>query len=315
MRVLVAGGSGVIGRQLLPLLDEIGHEVTVLVHTTPVSAGRTRSVTADVLDRAGLIAAVREHEPEAVINLLTAIPRGLNPRTFKRQFALTNRLRSEGAANLVEAACGARMISEGVAFAYAPTGGPIADERRPLWTNGPRAFRPAVGALLELERLTEETRGAVLRFGHLYGPGTMFAPEGTFTDQVRAGKAPIVGDGSGQFSFTHTHDAATAIVAALEKPDVHGALNVVDDRPVEVREWLPAFATLLGAPAPKHVPEWVARMAVGGWGVAYMNQLTGADNRRARRDLDWRPRFAEVRDGWRADYRAAPTGQATGVTG
>jgi nucleoside-diphosphate-sugar epimerase len=300
---------------LLPLLDEIGHDVTALVHTKPIQAGRTRSVTADVLDRIELIAAVREHEPEAVINLLTAIPRGLNPRTFKRQFALTNRLRSEGTANLVEASRGARMIAEGLAFAYAPTGAGLADEGRPLWTDGPKAFRPAVGALLELERLTEETRGVVLRFGHLYGPGTGFAPDGPFTEQVRAGKAPIVGDGSGRFSFTHTHDAATAIVAALEKPDVHGPLNVVDDTPLEVSRWLPAFATLVGGPAPKHVPEWIARLAVGGWGAAYMNQLVGADNRRARETLDWRPRFAAVQDGWQADYRAVPSANATGVTG
>jgi nucleoside-diphosphate-sugar epimerase len=123
MRVLVAGASGAIGRQLLPLLDAVGHETIALVHSTPVEVRNGHVVTADALDRAALTTAVSEFEPEAVVNLLTAIPHSPNPRKFDRDFAATNRLRSEGTANLVIATGGVRMISESVAFAYAPSGG------------------------------------------------------------------------------------------------------------------------------------------------------------------------------------------------
>jgi nucleoside-diphosphate-sugar epimerase len=199
----------------------------------------------------------------------------------------------------VAASAGARIISEGLAYAYQPAGGPVADETRPLWTDGPKTYRPAVHALLDLERSTTEAGGVVLRLGHLYGPGTAFARDGAFTEQVAAGRAPIVGKGDARFSFLHTHDAATAIVAALDKP-VTGVLNVVDDEPALVREWLPGLAEMLGAPRPKHVPVALARMAAGSWGVAYMNRLVGADNSRARLTLDWRPRFAN----WRAGFEA-----------
>lgn len=301
MRVLVAGASGAIGRQLLPLLDAVGHETIALVHRTPVEVHNGHVVMADALDRDALVTAISEFEPEVVVNLLTAIPHNPNPRKFEQQFATTNRLRTEGTANLALATGGVRMISESVAFAYAPRPGLVADESQPLWTHGPKPFRPALAALEELERITAETGGVTLRFGHLVGPGTGFAADGMVITAVRGGKLPIVGDGSGTFSFVHTHDAATAIVAALERPEVRGVLNVVNDEPTPTREWLPALAKLLGAPKPRRIPGWLARLVVGSWGAAFLNGLAGASNARAKDELDWRPRYARVQEAWAAE--------------
>jgi nucleoside-diphosphate-sugar epimerase len=261
-------------------------------------------VSADALDRAALTTAVSEFEPEAVVNLLTAIPHSPNPRKFEREFAQTNRLRTEGTANLVVATNGVRMLSESVAFAYAPQRGLIADESKPLWENGPKPFRPGVAALKELERITAETGGVTLRFGNLVGPGTGFAPDGMVVTAVRQRKLPIVGDGSGTFSFVHTHDAATALVAALERPEVCGALNIVDDEPLAARDWMPALARMLGAPKPRRIPEWVARLVAGSWGAAFLNGMVGATNARAKAELDWRPRYARVQEAWNADLGA-----------
>jgi nucleoside-diphosphate-sugar epimerase len=301
MRVLVAGASGAIGRQLLPLLGAVGHETIALVHRTPVEVDNGHVVTADALDRDALVTAVSEFEPEVVVNLLTAIPHSPNPRKFEQEFAKTNRLRTEGTANLAVATGGVRMISESVAFAYAPQPGLIADESKPLWQRGPKPFRLAVAALEELERITAETGGVALRFGHLVGPGTGFAADGMVITAVRGGKLPIVGDGSGTFSFVHTHDAATAIVAALERPEVRGVLNVVDDEPAAVRDWLPALARLIGAPKPRRIPAWLARLAAGSWGAAFLNGLAGATNARAKAELDWRPRYTRVQEAWVAE--------------
>ena len=304
MRVLVAGASGAIGRQLLPLLDAVGHETIALVHRTPIEVANGHVVTADALDRDALVTAVSEFEPEVVVNLLTAIPHNLNVRKFEREFAKTNRLRTEGTANLVVATGGVRMISESVAFAYQPHPGLIADETAPLWEDSPKPFRPALAALKELERITAETGGVTLRFGSLVGPGTSFAPGGAVLEPVRGGKLPIVGDGSGLFSFIHTHDAATAIVAALERPEVRGVLNVVDDVPVTTGDWVPALARMVGAPRPKRIPEWLARLVAGSWGVAFLNRMAGATNARAKAELDWRPRYPRVQEAWQADLGA-----------
>ena len=168
-------------------------------------------------------------------------------------------------------------------------------------------------ALTELEQRTRDAGGLVLRLGHLYGPGTIYAPDGSFVEQVRAGKVPLVGGGTSVFSFTHTYDAATAVLAALDT-DATGVLNIVDDDPATVATWLPALATMLAAPQPRRVPSALARLAVGGWGVAFMTQLRGADNARARRTLNWRPRHRSWRDGFAHEFRTqapAPAGSRT----
>lgn len=308
MRVLVAGATGVLGRRLVPLLAAVGHEVIGLSRSArraeaPAVEG-VRLVVADALDRTALTRAVREAAPDAVVDLLTAIPAEVDPRRLARDFALTNRLRTEGTRNLIDAAAEAgagRFIAEGLAYAYQPGEG-LADEDAPLWTRRtPRQFAPVLGALMELESATAAAGGLVLRFGHLYGPGSVYAADGSFTRRVRAGKVPLVGGGNAVFSFTHAHDAASAIVAALDR-DVTGTLNIVDDEPAPLRTWLPAFARILGAPEPKRAPAALARPAVGAWGVAFMNELRGADNARARLQLNWRPRYSSWADGFAAEF-------------
>ena len=97
-------------------------------------------------------------------------------------------------------------------------------------------------------------RGLVLRLGHLYGPGSAYAPDGSLTRQLRAGRIPLVGEAASMFSFIHAHDAATAILAAVEHPAASGVVNVVDDQPILAHDWLPELAAILGAPAPRRVP-------------------------------------------------------------
>ncbi|GAA1306732.1 dTDP-glucose 4,6-dehydratase [Planotetraspora silvatica] len=305
MRVLVAGATGVIGKQMIPLLTAVGHEVLALTRpegdTAGLEAAGAGVVVADALDRDGLRRAVRQAAPDAVVNMLTAIPAEIDPKHLARDFASTNRLRTEGTRNLIEAAPGARHISQGLAYGYQPGEG-FADEDAPLWRTGtPKQFGPVLDALTELEHLTTQAGGLVLRLGHLYGPGSIYAADGSFVRQARAGKVPLVGGGNAVFSFTHAHDVAGAVVAALDKPQVTGVLNIVDDHPAPLWEWLPELAAVLGAPAPKKAPAALARLAVGSWGVAFMNQLRGAANTRARLHLDWRPRYASASEGFAAE--------------
>ena len=161
-----------------------------------------------------------------------------------------------------------------------------------------------MAALVELERRVTWAGGLVLRLGHLYGPGSSFAPQGGFGRQLRAGRVALVGDGASMFSFIHAHDVATAILAAVEHPTAAGAVNIVDDQPTLVHDWLPEMAALVGGPAPRHVPAWLARLVIGGWGVAYMTGLAGASNLFARHQLDWKPAYSSWRDGLAADLGA-----------
>jgi nucleoside-diphosphate-sugar epimerase len=313
MRILIAGATGAIGRQLTDQLLTAGHEVVGLARSKgralDLEARGVTMVYGDALDRDWVKSAVGQAAPDAVVHLLTAIPASPNPKRVDQEFALTNRLRTEGTRNLVDAATAAgvkRVITQSIAFVNEQGQGP-ADENAPFLSNPPKAYRPVLKAVEDLEQITTEAGGLVLRFGHLYGPGTGFATDGSFVAQVRAGKVPLISGGHSVFSFTHTADAASAIVAALSVEPGAAVLNVVDDEPAPVHVWLPELARILGAAKPKSAPAALARMAIGGWGILYMTGLRGADNARARRVLSWEPRHSSWRTGFAAELGGAAT--------
>ena len=305
MRILLAGATGVIGRQAVPVLTGAGHQVIGLANR-PARLPGADLIVADALDPAAVAGAVRSAAPDVIVHMLTAIPDPIDPRHLARDMALTNRLRTEGTANLVAAAGGAaRIIAQGIAYAYDPAGSPVKDEDAPLWRHPPGQFPPVLAALRDMEHQVAAAGGLVLRLGHLYGPGSSYAPQGGFTRQLRAGKVPIVGDGGSMFSFLHAHDAATALLAAVDHPAASGVLNIADDQPTLARDWLPEMAAWRGAPAPGHIPAWLARLFAGGWAVAFMTSLAGASNLRARQQLDWKPTYGSWRDGLAAERSVA----------
>lgn len=305
MRVFLAGATGAIGRSLLPLLLAEGHEVTGTTRSVEkvegLRAAGAQPVVCDALDRSSLIEAVKSARPDAVIHELTSIPQRLDSRKIKRDFAANDRLRIEGTHNLIVAAreAGAqKIVAQSVAFAYEPTGAnrPHSEED-PLLLKPPADFRRTLGAIQELERTVSGAGGTLLRYGYFYGPGTSFSVQGSLADQARRRQLPIVGGGTGVWSFVHIHDAARATVAALSGPP--GVYNVVDDDPAPARDWIPAFSEAVGAPAPMRVPAWLARPLAGAFGVLSMTKIEGASNARAKRELHWSPVYTRWRDGFR----------------
>jgi 2-alkyl-3-oxoalkanoate reductase len=309
MRVFLAGGSGVVGGRLIPALGRAGHSVTALTRS-PEKADTIRALgaepaVADALDRAAIVEAVRAAEPEAVVHQLTAIPARLNARKMARDFELTNRLRSEGTDNLIEAARAAgarRLLAQSFGgWPFAREGGPVKDEDDPLDPDPPGDMAPLLDAIRHLESAVtgaSDLEGIVLRYGFFYGPGTAIAPDGSIGAEVQRRRFPVVGDGGGVWSFVHIDDVADATVAALERGNP-GIYNIADDEPARVSEWLPALAEALGADPPRRVPGWMGRLAAGRHGLAMMTEIRGASNAKAKRELGWEPRHPTWREGFR----------------
>jgi len=307
VKVFVAGASGAVGRPLVRQLVAAGHEVTGMTRreerAEEIRAAGANAVVCDAFDAPALEAAVKSAAPEAVVHMLTAIPARIDWKS-PEPLGSTNRVRTEGTRNLIAAARAAgarRLVAESVAFLYAPQGDWVKDEAAPLFDKAPPPFGDAVAALADLERQVgeaEEIGGAVLRFGWFYGPGTAFAPDGQQADEVRKRRFPIVGKGTGTFSFTHVEDAAAATVTAVEGGAV-GTFNVVDDEPAPAREWVPVYAQALGAKPPRRVPFWLARLVAGKALAGNAVELRGAANAKAKRELGWKPRYASWRQGFR----------------
>lgn len=279
VKIFLAGASGVIGRRLVPRLTGAGHDVTGMT-SDAAAADLVRSlgaepVVADVLDRDRLAEVIRAVHPDAVIHQLTGLRSG--------DFAATNRLRTEGTRNLVDAALSAgvqAMVAQSYSL-YAPGPG-LADETDVLGAKS-SAFRAPAEALITLEAtVSEMPRGVLLRYGTFYGPGTGYASDGAIAAQVRLGGQPANEDVT---SFLHVEDAADVAVRALEWPA--GPVNIVDDEPASGLDWLPVYAAAIGAGA---LPAMQPGTGSG---------LRGVSNSRARKDYDWEPLHPTWREGFR----------------
>jgi nucleoside-diphosphate-sugar epimerase len=304
MRVFVAGGTGAVGKSMIPQLLEAGHHVVAISrHESKAEALRrlgAGAVVCDVFDAPRLAEAVRQAAPDAIVNQLTDLPASMDPRAIEAAYVRNNRVRREGTRNLLAAAASAsvpRFIVQSMATWYRPVGSRIKHESDPLWTDAPEPLGAAVRTVADMEAavLSGSSVGVVLRYGAFYGPGTWYSADGDVMTMVRRRKLPIVGAGDGVTSFVHVHDAAAAAVAALSAPA--GVYNIVDDEPAAASEWMPALASALGAPAPRRVPAFLARLIVGKALTTWMTTMRGASSEKAKREMGWQPRYASWRAG------------------
>ena len=309
MKIFVAGATGALGRPLVAQLVKNGHEVTGMTRSESkqdlLRELGARPVVADALDPDAVARAVAEAEPDVIVHQLTAIG-AFNPRRMERDFAATNRLRTEGTDHLLAAgrAVGVkRFVAQSFApWPYARTGGMVKSEDDPLDTTPPAQVRTTLEAIMYLERAVtgaDWTEGIALRYGGFYGPGTSVSlnPLGEQVEMIRARKLPLAGKGTAVWSFIHIEDAAAATVEAIEHGK-RGVYNVVDDDPAPVSEWLPALAKALGAKPPRRVPLLLARIAGGEAAAIMMTELRGASNTKAKRELGWQPRYPSWREGF-----------------
>ncbi len=306
MRIFLAGATGALGTQLLPRLVAGGHQVTGTTRSAAkadaLRAAGAEPVVLDALDRDAVVAAVTAARPDVIVHQLTALGDLSNLRNFDAAFAQTNRLRTEGTDNLLAAARAAgteRFVAQSyTSWPYARTGGPVKTEDDPLDTDPPANQRESLAAIQRLEALVTEFGGIVLRYGGFYGPGTSVAPGAEQVELIRKRRFPIVGDGGGVWSFVHIEYAADATLAAVER-GAPGIYNIVDDDPAPMREWLPELAAAAGAPAPRRIPRWLAKLAAGDAITMMATECRGASNAKARRELDWAPAHPSWRQGFR----------------
>ena len=323
MKVLVAGGSGVVGQRLVPQLVERGHEV-VATTRKPERLDQLRALGAepvllDGLDAAAVGETVARVAPEAIINEMTALSGPPDFRHFDRWFAPTNELRTRGTENLLAAARAAgvrRFITQSyTGWTTDDEGEPVQTEADPLDPDPLPVQRETLDAIRAMESsvLDAPLDGVVLRYASLYAPGTLDQS----LDLLRKRRWPVVGDGGGVWSWVHAEDAAAATAAALER-GAPGIYNVADDEPAPVREWLPYLAEVIGAPKPMRVPVWLGGLLAGDVAVRMMTRTRGASNAKAKTELGWRLEWPSWRQGFRtlaADPEAASGQRDRGVRG
>ncbi len=298
MRTLFTGATGVVGREAIPRLVTAGHEVTGVARSDEGRAWLEQTGATftglDLFDAGAVDRAMADQE--VVIHFATSIP-NTNAMRRRSSWDLNDRLRIEGTSNLVDAAIHhevTRFIQESITFFYADGGDEWLDEDAPIdpWWE---VLDSALVAEDHVRRFTDSGgAGVSLRLAALYGPGPASADH---IARVAARKLPILGSGDNYLSHLHVEDAGSALAAAMTAPS--GAYNVSEDDPVTLAEDIETLASVLGAKAPRRVPEWLARQTVG----PALGALTTSQrvcNVRFKTATGWRPRYPSVIEGWNA---------------
>lgn len=296
MKIFVAGATGAVGLPLVRVLCALGHKVTGMTRPGPRAdtlreLGATVSF-ADAFDAESVHSAIEVASPDVVIDELTSLP--ANAKDIIKSVPNDTRLHRVGGANLLVAAekLGVkRYVMQSKGFYLDAPQGTLANEKARLRHDAPGEIGHSarvIGAYEDAVLSSTSLQGVVLRYGFFYGPGTWYRPDGAIAEQARKGETSIIGEGNAVWSFVHIDDAIAATVAALTAEP--GVYNLVDDHPLQVSAWLPAFARWVDAPAPNRVSVEDARKAAGDEAVYYHTQLTGASNDAAKAKLGFTPR-------------------------
>lgn len=298
MRILVTGGTGVIGHYLVPLLVARGQQVTVLSRTSErarlAEAQGARTAAGDVFDAESLRTAAAGQD--AVLHVATHMPHTFPGRPA--DFAINDRIRREGTANMLAAAQASgvsRVVLQSMVWVHGDHGG--------AWITEDAALRPGTlgRSAVELEeqaRAFAQRTGAVttvLRLGGLYAAESWHTRE--IIGRLKTRLAPIIGHGDSYQDFIHAADAAQAFALATDAKE-SATYFVVDDEPVRLGEYLAWLAKASGAPPPFHVPQFVARMTLGQEMAAAYTASLRCRNERIKAALGWKPRYPDFRQGY-----------------
>jgi nucleoside-diphosphate-sugar epimerase len=308
MQVFVAGATGVLGRRIVRRFLEAGYKVAGLSRSERNDAQLqtlgAEPKRADLFDSDSLARAAEG--ADIVTHAATAIPTQPKPRPA--DWELNDRIRREGTRALAEAAAriGARLfLFQSITWVARHNDGSPFDESSPI---NPDPLTQSAADGEQIAREIGARRGlavGILRCGLFCAPDA--ASTRMFGEALRRRRLPIVGRGDARWSLVHAADAAGAFLSAANAGR-EGLWHVVDDEPVSVGELLGTLAAKLGAPPPRRVPRWLARLVGGEIVARFMTTPTATSNRRLREETGWAPRFPTYREGlkdvvaaWRAE--------------
>lgn len=298
MKILLIGGTGVLGQSFCRQGVQRGYQVTALARTADKAEilhhYGVETVPGSILDSDSIRAALPGHD--VVLNFASAVPRKLKPSA--EDWSLNDLVRIQGTTNILESLPPDNIFycQSGIAFVYGDHQAEWVDETSTVHPN-----RFTGSARITEEKFLHSTHpglhGVSFRFSLFYHQDAWHTQ--AMVHEMRKRRFPVLGDGDYYWNLVHVDDAAAAVLAAIEnREEITGReiMNVVDDQPVLCREFLDHLARLLDVHEPTRIPLFVARLALGTDTVDSVTASFRCGNEKLR-TLGWRPAFHSFREG------------------
>jgi nucleoside-diphosphate-sugar epimerase len=298
MKILLIGGTGMLGRSFCKQIRDRKYEITALVRSADkarlLEQFGVKVVSGSILDPANLLKNLPGHE--VVINCASAIPR--KNKTNARDWELNDQIRIQGTANLLRA-IGDRDVfycQAGIAFLYGDHKGEWVDESTVTYPNA------ITSSASEMERQFAEAgnglRGASFRFSAFYHQEAWHTQY--MIHELKKRRVPIIGDGTFYWNLIHADDAAAAIMTVLDnKERIQGReiINVSDGVPVQCKDMLGYLAKLLGVHEPTRIPQFVAKIVLGSDSFEILTASYRCNTEKIGK-FGWRPQYHSYREGF-----------------
>ncbi len=301
MKVFLTGGTGVVGRPLVPLLVAAGHDVRAVCRRDDAAeqlrARGAEPVAVDLFDADAVHQAVVG--TEAVLHLATNVPT-LTKSGRPKGWDTHNRLRTDATKHLVAAAraVGAQhFVKESVTFTYCDGGDAWLTEESPLINDLGLLASTIEGEQEALRFAADGGSTVVLRFGLFYGGAGNRGTDDALK-LARFRRSMIAGSNDAYLSSIHCADVATAVVAALEAAT--GIYNVTDRDPMRRGEYLAAFGEAFGVKTPKPTPASLVRIGGGAAAAEALSASQRVSNKKFVEATGWSPQYPSAREGWAA---------------
>ena len=304
MRMIVTGGAGFIGSNLVDRLLREGHEVVAVDSldtfydpavkranlASTMSSPNFRLVESDIRDRPAMLDLFKMFSPEAVIHL--AARAGVRPSI--EQPALYTEVNVLGTVNLLDAAC---TLTRKPKFIFASSSSVYGDRPDAPFRETDSVDNP-VSPYAATKKATELLAYAYhhlhglavtgLRFFTVYGPRNR--PDlaiAKFASLIERGEpVPMFGDGSTRRDYTYVDDTVDGIIRAVERCSGYRIYNLGNSSPISLLEMIETIGDALGkSVAIQRLPEQPGDV-----------RQTYADIQRAQDELDYRP-ATPFRDG------------------
>jgi nucleoside-diphosphate-sugar epimerase len=297
MKILIIGGTGLVGSYLLPRLVENNHEVYALTRTADKIARINKLGVHGILGDIRNPQAFKINLPEKLdMIVLLAMP-SVKPghrMTGKRKAELRQETNDffNNSMDLAVQYDVPIILPGGTSFKTEKN--EIADETWPILRIGLTEIGTDTDEMVNQAIRTNHPQAIQLIYGKIYGNGGLFR---FMYEMMAKGRTKIIGKGENFIPNIHASDAAAAIVKAIEKMPVGEKFIIADDTPVTQKDFTIYMAELMNKKRPGHIPGFIIKLILGNDFYEIVRLNCKVSNAKAKKILAWHPEYPSYKNG------------------